>query len=173
VILTSRRQAFIAITAGLFSWAGIQTPAHALDAPQGRVILTITGKIGETNAERQAQFDLAMLEALPQHSFVTQTPWENGSIKFTGPLLRDVLAAVKAQGTQLKATALNDYRIVIPVDDARRFDIVLAHRMNDQLIPVRTRGPLFIIYPFDSRKELRSNTYYERSIWQLKSLDID
>ena len=173
MIPTSRRHAFIAITACLCGWWGLPLPAHALDAPQGKVILTVTGKIGETNAERQAQFDLAMLEALPQHSFTTQTPWENGPIKFTGPLLRDVLAAVKAQGSQLKAVALNDYRITIPVDDTRRFDIVLAHRMNDQLIPVRTRGPLFIIYPFDSRKELRSNTYYERSIWQLKSLDID
>ncbi|GAB3185711.1 putative pterin-binding protein [Hydrogenophaga aquatica] len=144
-----------------------------MDAPQGRVILTITGNIGETNAERQAQFDLAMLEALPQHSFTTQTPWDNGTIKFTGPLLRDVLAAVKAQGSQLRAVALNDYRITIPIEDARRFDMVLAHRMNDQPIPIRTRGPLFIVYPFDSRRELRSNVYYERSIWQLKSLDID
>jgi hypothetical protein len=41
------------------------------------------------------------------------------------------------------------------------------------LIPVRTKGPLFIVYPFDSKAELRSATYYERSAWQLKSLTVE
>jgi hypothetical protein len=45
--------------------------------------------------------------------------------------------------------------------------------MNDQAIPVRTKGPLFIVYPFDTKAELRSNVYYERSAWQLKSIAVD
>jgi len=42
-----------------------------------------------------------------------------------------------------------------------------------ELIPVRTKGPLFMVYPFDSKAELRSATYDERSAWQLKSLTIE
>jgi hypothetical protein len=87
--------------------------------------------------------------------------------------LRDVLAAAKASGTTIKAVALNDYQTSIPLDDAQKFDVILAHKMNGKEIPVKTKGPLFIIYPFDSKAELRSTMYYERSAWQLKSLAIE
>ena len=145
----------------------------ALDAPKGKVVLTVSGKLGATNRGDKALFDMAMLEALPQKTFSTMTPWEKAPVKFTGPLLRDVLAAVKAQGSTLKAVALNDYRVAIPLDDTTKFDMVLAHRMNDQPIPVRTKGPLFVVYPFDSNPALQSPVYYSRSIWQLGGLEID
>jgi len=153
--------------------APLAAHAQALGAPKGKVILTIGGQIGARNQGATAVFDMEALEALPQTTFTTLTPWENQPIRFTGPLLRDVLALVKAQGRQIRATALNDYRISIPVTDAERFDVIVALRMNGEPMSVRTRGPLFIVYPFDSRPELRSATYYERSIWQLKSLDIE
>lgn len=157
------------VIAGVFA----AIPALALDTATGKVILTISGKIGETNSAKGAEFDLAMLEKLPQHTLTTQTPWEKTPTTFSGPLLRDVLAAAKASGTSIKAVALNDYKTTIPVSDALTFDMVLASRMNGQAIPVRTKGPLFIVYPYDSRSELRSTTYYERSAWQLRALTIE
>ena len=45
--------------------------------------------------------------------------------------------------------------------------------MNGLMIPVRTKGPLFIIYPFDAKKQLQHKTYYERSIWQLKAIEVE
>jgi hypothetical protein len=151
----------------------LPTAAWALDAPKGKVVLTVSGKVGAANRGDKAVFDMAMLEALPQKTFTTMTPWEKAPVKFTGPLLRDVLAAVKARGNTLKAVALNDYKIAIPLDDTAKFDMVLAHRMNDQPIPVRTKGPLFVVYPFDSNPALQNSVYYERSIWQLGGLEID
>ena len=76
-------------------------PAQALQPPTGKVGLTITGKLAEKNSPRGAEFDMAMLEALPQKTFTTSTPWDRLPVKFSGPLLRDVLAAAKAQGTAL------------------------------------------------------------------------
>jgi len=146
---------------------------HALEPAQGKVILTVSGKVGNKNTATAAQFDLAMLEKLPQRSFSTMTPWDTKPIKFTGPLLRDLLALVKAQGRTLKALALNDYQTSIPFDDATQQDVILAHRMNGEPIPVKTKGPLFIVYPYDSKKELQSAVYYERSAWQLKSITVE
>jgi len=114
-----------------------------------------------------------MLEGLPQRSFTTMTPWDKEPIEFTGPLLRDVLAAAQASGTVLKASALNDYQTSIPFEDVLKFDVVLAHKMNGKSIPVKTKGPLFIVYPFDSKPELGSAVYYQRSAWQLKSLSVE
>ena len=161
------------IATGLTLMAGLHnSPVWALDAPQGRVILTVSGKIGQTNRDGKAVFDLAMLQKLPQHTFTTHTPWEPKPVKFSGPLLKDVLAAVKASGSQLTAVALNDYKISLPVTDATQFGVMLAYRMNDEVLSVRTKGPLFVIYPFDSQAELKSAKYYERSIWQLKAIDV-
>jgi len=147
--------------------------ASTLEAPKERPVLTVSGKIGVTNSGGNAVFDMAMIEKLPQQTFTTRTPWDNKPVKFSGPLLADVLAAVKASGTSIRAVALNDYRISIPVEDPRQYRVLMATRMDDQPIPVRTKGPLFIVYPFDSRPELQSNRFYERSIWQLKAIEIE
>lgn len=154
----------------LVSMAG---SAIALQPANGSVILTISGKIGEKNTLGGAAFDLAMLKQLPQQSFTTLTPWDKKPIKFTGPLLRDVLSAVKASGSTIRASALNDYVTSIPLEDAQKFDVILAYEMNDKIIPVKTKGPLFIVYPFDTQEELRSRVYYERSAWQLRSMKIE
>jgi hypothetical protein len=149
------------------------TPCWALEPAKGKVILTLQGKVGETNSPKGAVFDMAMLKSLPQQTFSTHTPWDKTPTKFQGPLLRDVLAAAKASGKTIKAVALNDYKTQIPMGDAAKFDVIVAHSMNGQDIPVRTKGPLFIVYPFDSQPELKTPTYYERSAWQLQGMEIE
>lgn len=145
---------------------------QALERPKGRVVLTVSGRIGIRNAEKTAEFDMAMLAALPQHTFSTKTPWYPEAHKFTGPLLRDVLAAAGAQGKNLRAIALNDYKVDLPVADALKFNLVLARLMDDKPMPVRDKGPLFIIYPFDADEALRNERYYSRAAWQLKAIDV-
>jgi hypothetical protein len=146
--------------------------ALALEAPRGPVVLTVSGRVALPNDGPRAVFDMAMLEQMPQSSFTTKTPWYAQPRQFTGPLLRDVLAAAGAQGTTLRALALNDYRVDIPFADAQLHDIVLARLLDDRPMPVRDKGPLFIIYPFDSKPELRNAVYYSRSAWQLKALEV-
>ena len=144
----------------------------ALDAPKGKVVLSITGAVAHHNAEGRADFDMAMLAALPQFSFTTQTPWYKTPRKFTGPLLRDVLAAVGSTGKVLTAVAINDYKVEIPVEDVHQHPVVLARLMDGQPMPLRDKGPLFIIYPYDSSADLRNERYYGRSAWQLRSLVV-
>lgn len=147
-------------------------PANALEAPAGTVLLTLTGKVHSTNGPRGAEFDMAMLEALPQTSFITKTPWYATPRRFTGPLLRDVLLAAGARGTLLRISALNDYRVEVPVDDAMRHDLLVARLLDERPMSVRDRGPLFLIYPFDARPELKTAVYYSRSAWQLRTIDV-
>jgi len=141
--------------------------AHAADAPGPKPALTISGRV-----KTPVVFDMARLAALPQHSFTTRTPWHAGPRKFTGPLLRDVLAVAGIQGQTIEAMALNDYKVTIPVEDAMRVDVVVARLVDDKPMAVRDKGPLFIIYPFDSDEALRNSIYYSRSAWQLKGLVI-
>jgi hypothetical protein len=162
--------------AGLAGWAvgsAAQVPAaRPLAAPRNKVVLSITGQITRSNAGRQADFDMDMLAALPQHRLVTHTPWHQGEQTFTGPLLRDVLAEAGASGTTLVAVALNNYRCEIPVEDTRQFDVLLARLLNGEPMRVRDKGPLFVVYPFDADARLHSERYYARSAWQLRSLIV-
>ena len=147
--------------------------AEALPEPTGPVVLVLSGRIQRTNQGATAALDMAMLEALPQHNIVTRTPWYAQPRKFTGPLLRDVFALVGGQGQTFRASALNDYRIDIPFDDAQRFDVVIARLLDDLPMTVREKGPLFMIYPFDGNPSLRTPRYYSRSVWQLKTIELN
>ncbi len=169
----SRRAALGLTLAGCLSTLVHPALADSPPEPKGRVVLTVSGQIEQPNRGKDAVFDMAMLEALPQHSFTTRTPWYDKPVKFTGPLLADVLKAAGARGTTIKASAINDYTIAIPMADAQAHGVVVARLLDDQPMAVRDKGPLFVIYPFDSKAELRSSTYYERSIWQLKRMGIE
>jgi len=169
---TRRRDAILSlVTAGLLG--GLAAPAHALDAPSGKVVLTVSGSVANANDNGAASFDLTLLQQLPQTSFSTKTPWYAQPRKFSGVLLRDLLAGVGAvPGATIKAVALNDYRVDIPADDAARHGALLAYLLDGQPMSVREKGPLVIIYPFDDQPELRDAVHYSRAIWQLRSLEI-
>ena len=120
-----------------------------------------------------AEFDLASLKKLPQQSFTTHTPWFKDPMTFTGPLMRDVLASAKLKGTGLSAVALDEYKAKLPFSDAEKFDVILAHSINGEPMSAKNKGPLFIVYPYDSKKELQTVLYYQRSVWQLKALIVE
>lgn len=166
--LPKRREALQVL---LWGGAGLAM-AQSLEAPQAPVVLTLTGRVRNTNDGANAQFDMPMLERLPQASFSTRTPWYGQARQFTGPLVRDVLRAAGAQGSVLRARALNDYRVDIPFDDVQRFDVIVARLIDGAPMPVRDKGPLFVIYPFDAQPELRNAVYYSRSAWQLRSIEV-
>ena len=147
-------------------------PVQALAAPESPVVLTLSGRVRVTNQPQAAAFDMPMLERLPQASFSTRTPWYSQARKFTGPLLRDVLVAAGAQGSMLRAVALNNYRVEIPFADVQRHDVLLARLLDDKPMAVRDKGPLFIIYPFDQDSQLRNALYYSRCAWQLKAIEV-
>ena len=146
--------------------------AQALLPPAGSVVLTLSGRLRKPNDGKLARFDMPMLEALPQTSFNTRTPWWARPRRFTGPLLRDVLAEAGALGVTLRLRAMNDYQVDMPFSDAERFDVIVARLLDDRPMAVRDKGPLFLIYPFDARPELHSSIYYSRSAWQLRTIEV-
>lgn len=146
--------------------------AQALGAPTGRVILTISGNIGVRNAGETAAFDREMLEALGMTRITTATPWHQGRVTFEGPPMARLLDRVQARGETLAVTALNDYQTEIPIADFARFGVILALKRDGEYMPVRDRGPLFIIYPYDSNPELQSRLYYSRSAWQVARMTV-
>lgn len=146
--------------------------AAELPAPQGEVLLTISGAIGTGGKDGAVRFDRAMLEAMPQTSFATNTIWTSGLQRFEGVALSHLLKLVGASGTTLRAYALNDYHVDIPADDAVPDGPIIALRLNGAPMPRRNKGPLWIVYPYDSKSEYRKEAVYARSIWQLYRIEV-
>jgi len=148
-------------------WAG------SLPAPKEKPILEITGSITSTNKEGAAVFDREMLESLGMETITTTTPWHKGQVTFEGVAMAKVMDLVGAKGKTVKALALNDYATQIPMEDFAKFGVILALKRDGEYMPVRDKGPLFIVYPYDSKPELKSQTYYGRSAWQVAKLIVN
>lgn len=143
-----------------------------LGRPSQAPLLTITGRLRVTNDGNAAVFDREMLEALGSASITTNSPWYEGPIRFDGVPMARVMAAVGAEGRTLTAIALNDYSTDIPVEDFERFGVLLATRRDGAPMRISDRGPLFIIYPYDSNPALRARLYYSRSAWSVAQMVV-
>lgn len=156
----------------LATGATAQSDAARLPMPEGSVVLEITGQIQTTNAEGMAVFDIEGLESLGLVDLVTETPWTDGDVTFSGVLARTILDRVGAEGGTIRAVALNDYSVAIPISDVRDHDVIIATRRDGARMRVRDRGPLWVIYPWSDDPGLRTEVYYARSIWQLKAIEV-
>jgi hypothetical protein len=169
----STRRGVVAMALALVVLLGATAArADAIDPPRGAVLLTVTGRITNTTAPGRAEFDRAMLEALGLHKVRTSTMWTDGVLTFEGPLLCDLLDRVGAAGKTLVARALNDYWVEIPVEDCRKFPVVLALRRDGRDLERRDKGPIWVVYPRDDHAELRSEKVNTRWIWQLDRLEV-
>lgn len=146
--------------------------AAELAKPTGKVILEVTGKIANTNDGTAADFDMQMLDALASRTTVTATPWYDSAKSFAGPTGKALLDAVGASGETLRVTALNDYVTEIPLSDFKDYPVILATTLDGEPMSVRDKGPIFVIYPFDEQPDLNNETYYGRSAWQVKSIEV-
>ena len=161
-----------ALAAALSLALGAAASAADIAKPTGPVVLRVTGKIKNTNADGAAEFDIAMLEALAGRQASMETPWTQGSVTFEGPLGRALLEMVGADGSTLKVSAINDYSAEVPAEDLLGHDTILATRLDGKPMSVRDKGPLFLIYPFDKEPSLYNEKYFSRSVWQLNRLTV-
>ncbi|MDC0657816.1 molybdopterin-dependent oxidoreductase [Leisingera sp. SS27] len=146
--------------------------AENLGQPSGEVVLTVSGAPQTGNAGGAAQFDLAMLEGLGAVEFETSTIWTQGVQHFEGVPLDQLVDRLDITGTTLRATAINDYAVDIPLSDAVEGGPIIAYKLNGEEMSVRDKGPLWIVYPYDSKTEYQSEVVYSRSIWQLDRIEV-
>nr|VUD34293.1 oxidoreductase [Raoultella sp. NCTC 9187] len=77
---------------------------------------------------------------------------------------------VAAKGKSARVIALNDYTTIVPIDDFHKFPVILALKMNGEYMRVRDKGPLFIVYPYDSSPDLQNQIYYSDRRGRLRKL---
>lgn len=124
--------------------------------------------------DRVVAFDMAQIEAMPQVSFRTTTVWTDGAHEFSGPTLAHVVESLGASSnTTIRARAINDYVVEIPVESLEQGAPIIATRIDGAPFSRREKGPLWIVYPYDSDARFQTESIYGRSIWQLVELSVE
>jgi hypothetical protein len=159
---------------GTFLALCIGTFAMAEDIPvlTGPALLTISGDIEQQEGGDPVVFDRAALMALPATTFETSTIWTDGVHSFTGVSLQALAVEMGVNDGRFLATAINDYMVEIPLGDAVEGGPIIAYLMDGKEMSIRDKGPLWVIYPYDSDADFRSEVVFSRSIWQLDRLEI-
>jgi hypothetical protein len=156
-----------AVLASLVLLLATTASAQSSASPIGDVVLSVTGAVNQD----PTVFDLEMLMALDETVIETTTIWTEGTQVFQGVALDVLMEALGVSQGTLLATAINDYTVEIPVSDAVAGGPIIAYKLNDATMSVRDKGPLWVIYPYDSSSDYRSEVIYSRSIWQLDRIE--
>lgn len=117
-------------------------------------------------------FSLSELDAMAQTEFTTSTIWTDGDVTFSGVPLKALLESVGADGTAVEMQALNDYKVVMPLDALEDDAPIVATRMDGKTMSVRDKGPYWIVFPYDLDPKYQTETVYAFSIWQLNRLKV-
>lgn len=157
------------VMAGPGNAMSVMLPAAGEDST---VLLTIQVTGGEDFSDFVYTFTRSALESLPQQTIRTKTPWTDGTPEFSGPRVSNVLSAAGRRGRILHCVALNDYAVDIPIEDIEKHQPILAMKQDGKVMSTREKGPLWVIFSWSDIPELWTESYFSRSIWQLKEIEL-
>jgi hypothetical protein len=152
---------YMLITASIIAVAGPSVHPAQADEP----LLSIETPDGVAH-----HLDRAALEVMPRETFSTTSIWTKGVHEYAGVPLKGLLAAQGIASGMVRAVALNDYAVEIPVEALGDAAPIVADRIDGATFGPRDKGPLWIVYPYDSDTKYQSETAYGRSVWQLTRL---
>ncbi|MGQ4879776.1 molybdopterin-dependent oxidoreductase [Billgrantia sp. LNSP4103-1] len=162
-----------ALTFGLYvNLALPPAMAAALPAPEGEVLLRVTGNIEHPNVGDELHLDREQMMSLSPHVIETSTPWTEGVGRFEGPLFRAVLETAGVNSESVRVQSLNEYEIEIPLSDLQEYEVILAIERDGEPIAVRDLGPVFVLYPFDEHPDLLNETIRHRSVWHVGTVHV-
>jgi hypothetical protein len=145
-----------------------------LPAPTGDVILTVTGKIGTKNTADGIAMDRDMIESVGQVDYTVTDPFETKDYVYRGPMMSALLDLwqVSSDATTLEVVALDDYTVNVPIDDLRKYPVLFAVQQDGQYMPVSTRGPAMLVYPYNNF-DFNHVVYNDYWAWQIKSIVVN
>jgi hypothetical protein len=155
-----------ALLALLIAFAVSSSAGHAverMEGPKEMVLLTVGGNInninrGPFNAEKDTMFarldigfdrafafDRPLLMRLKQGTVTAVTSELGKAATFTGPLLKEMLAAVGAARAKVSFIAINKYEAYLEPEDIEASDWILALEADGAPLGLGRQGPIWLI----------------------------
>ena len=149
---------------------GSLAAGEKIAAPEGEVVLTVSGDIGTANKGKELELDLASLEQMRRVRMEAAEPFLKRRVMFEGVLLSDLLAVagVPDSASKISLTALDDYKVDFKVADVHSSQMLLATKADGKHMPVDRSGPIRIVFP-DSSSLGRNPDLW---IWSVASMKV-
>jgi hypothetical protein len=149
---------------------GSLAAGEKISAPEGEVVLTVSGDIGTANKGRELELDLASLEQMRRVRLEAAEPFLKRRVMFEGVLLSDLLAVagVPDSASKTSLTALDDYKVDFKVADVRSSQMLLATKADGKHMPVYRSGPIRIVFPDNSSLGRNPDLW----IWSVASMKV-
>jgi len=125
--------------------------------------------------DKVLELEREQIAALPQASLTTGTALHPDPMLWEGPLLRDVLALLGVAAdvvVPIRISSWDDYHVELTNEDFKRWDAILAWRVDGKELSVEELGPLRVVYPLDQFDELRDQRFHYRWVWLLRSIEV-
>ena len=190
-----KRRFLTASTAAIGGALSMRT-ALAADPPDaGPALLTIVGDVGKTNrgpldpaldqmmAKHKVQFDKAFgfstaaLARLPAVTIKPTLEYDAKVHTLAGPLLTTVLeaAGVNNPAARLGLRAVDGYNVLVSLQDARSYRMVIATHMDGKPLALGGLGPHWAVYDADRLAAFKDKPLKERfglCPWGLYLIDV-
>jgi len=154
---------------------GSLAPGDSIPTPEDEtaVILTVTGKVSNTNQEDSIVMDIATIESLGVVEYTVTDPFEETDVTYRGVLLNTLLDVwqVDEDATTLSVLALNDYLAEIPLASLQDYPVIFAMQQDGAYMPIATRGPAMLVFPYNDF-EFDQSLYNDYWVWQIKSIEV-
>jgi len=122
------------------------------------------GKHG-VNFDKAYAIDYPTLAGLASKRFDVTLEYDRKRHELSGPLLTDVLAlasAATADASTLHMRAVDGYAPTLALADARRYQYIVALRLDGQPLALGGLGPLWAIYEADRFPEIAAKPVDQR-----------
>lgn len=129
-------------------------------------VLTVRNLSGRI--QTYSRSDLALMR---QVTFTTTTIWTEGPHAFSGVPLSEILKHAGVQVGNVDLYAANDYVASLPLAEVEPDTPIVAYLLDGEPMSLRDKGPLWVVYPYDSDPKYQSETCYTRSVWQLVRIE--
>jgi hypothetical protein len=128
---------------------GSLTVGDPIPAPNGKVVLRVTGVESGNAGAHATAVDFRTLEQMPQVKFRVREPFIKRDMNFSGVRMSDLLAVigVSPSAGSIYMHALDDYHVTFTQDQLASAGAVLATRANGARIAIKDGGPIRIILP--------------------------
>ena len=142
----------------------LMAPGPVQAQSKGPVMVTVSGNISASNRpafdgfadgffkfhdktfKSAFAFDRAMLAGLKQMSALARAVKWKASVRFTGPLLRDVLAKAGALDRTITVFALDGYAVKFTPKELAQHPWVLAIEADGKPLGIGGRGPAWLVH---------------------------
>ena len=107
---------------------------------------------------------------LPVTSITTATNF-TPKATFEGVTFTELLSKYSITASSLRIYALDDYSYTLPVEELLKYQVILALRTNDKVIPVSYLGPFDVIFPCDQHPELNKLAVNANTVCHIDSVE--